>query len=221
MLRQKSDWNFTLEWLSKRHKDGIASVRSAMVELEAAGYVTRGDQQRSEAGKFTAADYVVREIPADGDLPACENRTRTACDFPMTENPISENQTQISTNTVSTNPVIPPKSPQRGRRGKREKAVCEYEPEAFERFWKLYPRGEDKAAARYEWDELKPDPALMRAMSAALKRQLKTDEWQRGVGIPYACRWLSKRRWEAADKLKAEPALTAEEHTAEEVGARW
>ena len=32
-------------------------------------------------------------------------------------------------------------------------------------------------------------------MSAALNRQRMSDEWRRGIGIPYACRWLSKRRW--------------------------
>lgn len=101
--------------------------------------------------------------------------------------------------------IIPPKAPQgagvRERRRKKEKAACEWEPEMFERFWKMYPRGEDKAKARYEWDELKPDLELMRKMSAALKRQMLTDEWRRGVGIPYACRYLSNRRWEAAEKL--------------------
>lgn len=85
----------------------------------------------------------------------------------------------------------PPKPP-RGRR----KLNCDHAPEMFERFWKLYPRGDDKAAARYEWDALQPDPELMREMSAALKRQMQTEEWRRGVGIPYACRWLRDRRWE-------------------------
>ena len=61
----------------------------------------------------------------------------------------------------------------------------------------------------------------MRIMSAALKRQMKTDEWQRGVGIPYACRWLSKRRWEAAEKLPEAPAPAGRADPAEEVGERW
>ena len=94
-----------------------------------------------------------------------------------------------------TDPPKPPKGAKRAPR-RRVKSACEYRPEIFERFWKKYPRGDDKAGARYEWDELRPDPALMREMSAALDRWLKTDEWRRGVGIPYACRWLRERRWE-------------------------
>lgn len=187
MLRLPDDWNFTLEWLAGKHKDGLASIRSAMKELEAAGYVSRSEQIRTDSGTFRGADYIVREIPEGA---ACENRMRTACDF-RTRSLIEKPNTKKPSN--------PPKPP----RGRREKAACEWEPVMFERFWKLYPRGEDKAAARYEWDLLQPDHELMRRMSAALKRQMLSDEWRRGVGVPYACRWLSKRRWEADNKATA------------------
>ncbi len=83
--------------------------------------------------------------------------------------------------------IIPPKAPPR---------ACSWEPEMFERFWRAYPCGKDKAGARREWDKLKPDRKLMADMSAALNRAKASDEWQRGIGIPYACRWLSHRRWE-------------------------
>ena len=68
----------------------------------------------------------------------------------------------------------------------------------FERFWKAYPSQgrKDKVGARREWDRLKPDRKLMMVMSAALDRAKTSDTWQRGIGIPYACRWLSHRRWE-------------------------
>ena len=74
--------------------------------------------------------------------------------------------------------------------------ACTWEPEMFERFWRAYPCGKDKAGARREWDKLKPDRKLMAVMSAALDRAKASDEWQRGIGIPYACRWLSHHRWE-------------------------
>jgi len=221
MLRLPDDWNFTIEWLSGKHKDGLASIRTAILELEAAGYVTRSEQIRTDGGTFRGADYIVRETPEGGVPTACENRTRSACENRTRS--ACENRTRSlidkpNTEEPSTNT---PQAPQGGRRRKREKPECDYEPEAFERFWRLYPRGEDKAAARYEWDELRPDPALMRTMSAALKRQMKTDEWQRGIGIPYACRWLSKRRWEAAEKLPEAPAPAGRTDPAEEVGERW
>jgi DNA-binding transcriptional ArsR family regulator len=107
----------------------------------------------------------------------------------------------------------PPKAPQgadgekkKSRRKTRAKAACDYEPEIFERFWKAYPRGEAKAEARYEWDELRPDRKLMYAMSAALERQKKSAEWLRdnGRAVPYACRWLKNLRWD--DEMKDAPA---------------
>ena len=211
MLRLPDDWDFTLEWLARKHKDGLSSIRSAMAELEEAGYVIRGSQRRDNRGNFQGSDYIVRESP-DGNRPvtACENRTRTACDFPMTENPISDNRTQPITNIPSTKDTNPPEAPQgakRARRKRKEKAACEWEPELFERFWNLYPRGEGKAEARYAWDDLKPDRKLMKEMSAALKRQMKTEEWLRGVGVPWAVRWLNERRWE----WEVGVALAAEE----------
>ena len=66
----------------------------------------------------------------------------------------------------------------------------------FERFWKAYPRGEDRQGAVAEWDKLRPDMELMRVMGRALERQKQSEDWQRGIGIPYAVRWLRKRRWE-------------------------
>ena len=75
----------------------------------------------------------------------------------------------------------------------------------FERFWKAYPCGKDKAKARREWDKLKPDRKLMLVMSAALDRDKASDEWQRGIGIPYACRWLSNRRWEDEERAPLPP----------------
>ena len=91
-----------------------------------------------------------------------------------------------------------------GGRGKRRgtaKKAPDYRPDTFARFWAAYPRGEDKQGAIAAWDELKPDDATLQAMSRALVRQRASEEWQRGIGIPYAVRWLRRRRWE--DEIKA------------------
>jgi predicted transcriptional regulator len=190
-LSLPDQWECSIEGFAAMMKDGKASVRSAVQELEAAGYITRTSQERTEDGRYGLTEYIVREEPDDmpeDALTACENRTRTACDFPTTEN-----LTQLNTNQVSTeNTPLPPKTG--GRRV--SKSVPEWEPEMFARFWALYPRGEDKRRAAKEWDKLRPDRKLMETMSAALKRQMASEEWRRGVGVPYACRWLSNRRWE-------------------------
>lgn len=86
-----------------------------------------------------------------------------------------------------------------------------WEPEMFARFWAMYPKKKDKVKAIKEWNRLKADRKLMREMSAALGRQIASEEWQRDEGraIPYPCRWLSHRRWE--DEVQAPPAAPREE----------
>lgn len=93
----------------------------------------------------------------------------------------------------------PPKAPQ----------GAAWEPEMFERFWKLYPRKRDKLKALRAWDKLKADRKLMQTMSAALKAQMATEEWQRdnGRAIPYPSTWINNRRWE--DELEDAPSPAA------------
>lgn len=94
-------------------------------------------------------------------------------------------------------------TPKRKRR--TTKSAPDYRPDTFARFWAAYPRGEDKQGAIAAWDELKPDDATLQAMSRALVRQKASEEWQRGIGIPYAVRWLRRRRWEDEIKAPAPP----------------
>ena len=118
-----------------------------------------------------------------------------------------KNVTPIENNKSNKKKNNPPKAPQ----------GAAWEPEIFERFWLAYPRHEDKAGARREWDKLKPDRELMMTMSAALDRAKASGEWQRGVGIPYACRWLRNRRWEdfqeqeGGEDLPADRSLPGEQ----------
>lgn len=189
-LSLPEDWQYTIAGLAELGADGVASVRSAIKELEEAGYIQRS-QSHAEGGTFAANEYIIRELP---DSPLCENRTTAPlCSFPLTEKPLTENRTELNIDKPSID--NPPKPPKGGKR-RRGKSIPDHEPELFENFWSAYPRGEDRQGAVMEWDRLRPDRELMRVMGAALRRQKATDEWQRGIGIPYATRWLRHRRWE-------------------------
>ena len=39
-------------------------------------------------------------------------------------------------------------------------------------------------------------------MALGLKRAMQSEEWQRGIGIPYASTWLNNRRWKDEDKSR-------------------
>ena len=88
MLSCPPNWNYTIEGLSKISKDGKASIRSALAELEEFGYLER-KQLRNEKGSFTDLEYVVYEKPKTKN-PISEK--------PTTDNPISENRTQLNNN---------------------------------------------------------------------------------------------------------------------------
>lgn len=180
MLSLPDDWDYTVKGLAAICIEGREAVRKALMELEAGGYLIR-EQGRGAGGSFAGNDYTLYEQPHAEVSPLPKIPTTVK---PLTGSPTSVNPPQL--NNVSNQKT----------KGQKHASAPSWAPDMFERFWKAYPRHEDKAGARREWDRLKPDRELMADMSAALERAKTSDEWQRGIGIPYACRWLSHRRWE-------------------------
>ena len=100
-------------------------------------------------------------------------------------------------------PIIPQKgdsTPKKKSRRPGYKAQPDWKPERFAKFWKFYPRGENKQAAIRAWDKLRAEDSLIDTMAAALVRQKKREDWKQGVGIPYASTWLNGRRWEDEER---------------------
>jgi hypothetical protein len=55
-----------------------------------------------------------------------------------------------------------------------------------------------KKAALNAWGKLSPDPALQKAIHAALAKQTACDQWAKDDGkfIPHPSTWLNGHRWE-------------------------
>ena len=97
MLSLPEDWDYTLSGLSYINRESIDAIRTAVWELEKAGYITRR-QGRDEKGKMTAIEYTIYEQPQP---PQLEN--------PILENPILENPTPgkpILENPIPGNPTL-------------------------------------------------------------------------------------------------------------------
>lgn len=186
MLSLPPEWDYTVSGLAAICKEGRDAVRATLMELETAGYMVR-QQTHTEAGTFGKNEYIVYERPRGA--PLTENPSTVK---PTTEEPLTENSAQINKDLPKNPPIVPP----RGRVRKPPKKEPDWNPELFAAFWKSYPRGESKQAAIAAWDKLMPDDDLIDKMAKALKRQKKSAEWLRGVGIPYASTWLNQRRWE-------------------------
>ena len=191
MLSLPEDWDYTVKGLCAIVKEGREAVRKALMELEAAGYLVR-EQGRSAGGNFASNDYTLFEEPRDLPLPKKPTTVEPTTDLPTTVEPTTDLPTSVNPTQLNNLNNKETKEPRHAPAAAKTK----WEPEMFELFWKAYPCHKDKMSARQEWDRLKPDRDLMRTMGAALKRAKTSDTWQRGIGIPYACRWLSHRRWE-------------------------
>lgn len=99
MLSLPESWDYTLKGLSSINRESVDAIRTAVWELEKAGYITRR-QGRDEKGKLTAIEYTIFEQPQPPGLenpttdnPLLENPTP---DKPTPENPVSENPTQLN-----------------------------------------------------------------------------------------------------------------------------
>lgn len=99
MLSLPEDWDYTLAGLSHINRESIDAIRTAVWELEKAGYITRR-QGRDAKGKMAAIEYTIYEQPQPPLLenPMLENPTTDSpiLENPTTDNPTTENPMQLN-----------------------------------------------------------------------------------------------------------------------------
>ncbi|MBQ2054724.1 MAG: hypothetical protein II489_00320, partial [Bacteroidaceae bacterium] len=91
LLSLPPTWDYSVRGLTTLFNDGEASIRSALSELEEAGYLRR--EQVREGGKFGKSVYVITDM-LKSEKPCVEN--------PLAENSTAENPTQLNTNISTT-----------------------------------------------------------------------------------------------------------------------
>ncbi len=99
MLALPDNWNYSIAGLAYINREGERAVRSAINELEQAGYLHRR-QKRGNTGKIVGTEYMVYEQPV------CQN---AAVDKPPTENSTQLNkdkQNKDKINIEKTNPIL-------------------------------------------------------------------------------------------------------------------
>ena len=88
ILSLPENWDYTLAGLSHINRESVDAIRTAVHELERAGYIIRS-RERKENGQLGGAEYVIREQPDGGTTPPIS-------DPPIQKEPISENPTQAN-----------------------------------------------------------------------------------------------------------------------------
>ena len=114
-------------------------------------------------------------------------------------------ETNIS--NINNPPISPPErgDPPKGRKSKSRnyKSSADVLPERFEKFWMFYRthvppecNAGNRQKALRAWDKLSPSDALVTKMAEALGKQVKSQSWLTGVGVPHASTWLNNHGWE-------------------------
>ena len=102
MLSKPDDWKFYTDELAKRSsKDGVSTIKSALNEIENAGYLTRKQEHRKN-GQFASQDWILTDtstIPPQVEKPLA--------DKPLAGKALADNQplpnTDFKPNTDHTN----------------------------------------------------------------------------------------------------------------------
>ena len=96
ILSLPEDWDYTLSGLCYINRESKDAIRSAVNELERAGYIER-HQTTDESGKFSSNEYIIHEqpvsLPPSLDKPSSEN--------PTTGKPTLESPTQLNKDRVT------------------------------------------------------------------------------------------------------------------------
>ena len=97
MLSLPEEWDYTLAGLAHINKESKDAIRTAILELEKTGYLTR-HQTTTEGGRFGCNEYVIRERPILHE-PSPENPLTVNS---QTESTTLDNPTQLNTNPSKT-----------------------------------------------------------------------------------------------------------------------
>jgi len=101
ILSLPEDWNYTLAGLAHINRENLTAIRTAVQELEAAGYIQRR-QTRDSGGKMSGNEYIVYEQPQGApslDYPSSDFPTTVK---PTADKPLSENPTQLNKELLKT-----------------------------------------------------------------------------------------------------------------------
>lgn len=102
MLSLPDDWDYTLSGLACINKEKIDAIRTAVLELEQSGYITR-KRIRNANGTLGDIEYTIHEKPKQEE-PTLENPIldNPMLVKPMLDEPMLENPTQLNTNIQNT-----------------------------------------------------------------------------------------------------------------------
>lgn len=167
LMSHTDGWQISLQSLATTSQDGITAIRTAVQELEAAGYLTR-TLVRNDKAQVEATEWIITDPFEEPNNDALENLT--------SGNLTSGNLTLKNTNIKEHN------------NKEHNKDIL------FEAFWEIYPRKIGKGSARTAFEKASkkenPETILQVATFYANKSDLPDLQF-----IPHPTTWLNQERW--------------------------
>lgn len=168
MFSMADGWNFTIRSIAKQQRDGESSVKSALDELKAMGYISYNKHQ-------------------DG------TGTYYLDDDPKHENPNVENPNLGKPQRIKNKQLVKNKNCSELKTTEKEK-----QSDIFAQFWIAYPKKKSKEAARKAFlKKLDRMPDINEVIQKLGMLSL-TEQWTKDNGkfIPHAATWLNDHGWE-------------------------
>lgn len=183
LLSRPDDWQVNDAHLSTIGPDGEAAVRSALKELEVAGYLVRVRSQ-GERGRFEWTSYLYDEPQKKAspqvDSPRVENPPMESPrdGYPPMENPRVDNRTLINTEVIKTEKQLQPQQPPRSKKANPK------ERGAVHKCWQQNIPGTMTPIIAEQLDDLIDDfgaDSLIRAITVAVNANIRTMRYVKGV----------------------------------------
>jgi len=187
--------------IARQGSEGREAIRSALTELEAAGYLVRGHRRRPD-GTFTSFSTIY-EQPQTGEESADSPAPRNPPPVPPADSRERAGQTGAQ------KPASGFLGDQReglSEEGLKQEGLtaCSPQPEpiTFEDFWSIYPLRAKPPDARRAWDKAIKTTAPEVVIQGVIR--YRDDPNRDPAFTAYPASWLNSRRWED-DPLPARP----------------
>jgi hypothetical protein len=193
LLSHEVGYTITLGQISRETNDGRHAIRAAIDELASAGYL-RTERTHDERGWNAGLAWFLQD-----PNPKSEN--------PTLENPTLENQTALEEHFIEKNT-------------KQETSLQAGLEAGWEEFWNIYPRKQEKKAARASFVKALKQVSLDELLAGARRYAADPNRAKEFTKLPAT--WLNRGCWD--DEPLPPRTLTPEQREAkllQEREARW
>lgn len=166
LMSHSPGWSVSIRSLATANSCGLDLIRSAVSELESAGYLKR-QQNRAEAGRFGEVTWITTDPAPSSGLPSSG--------FPTSVNPTTKN-TKIKEEQT------------------KEVLVQAELGQAFREFWEIYPRKEKKPKAEAAFYKYAKEFGVEVILAGARRYRDDPNREKAFTRIPES--WLNGNCWE-------------------------